>query len=459
MRAIAASAVACALLAAGGHAADEGGGGAQAVIEHDRRAALAAAPPASAAAPPAPAPAPTTTRRAGGDARAVEHGPRAAPAAAPPVVRTDTSAATTTAACPAATHLMDSFTREPFPSTLGSCALVGSGGALRGGGAGGRINMHDTVIRVNRVPTESYYADLGSKTTVFYSNSATDTYPSGQTGVWITKIQPGNKVGSKLWCQFQRPNAVQGSCPFDRLVVARSTKFGSDRILEKSKPFRIPEHHQPPFSVSHPSLALETFYWNSAPMEGYYTSGGLKAFFTIAPMCESITLYGFVGSGNLDNHTIDGVHNFELEHQWLQRMAVGDVNAADFRVVGAEDWLRKNGLDGKVMGEVPPVVEALKDRLKCMGERGKIIIDGWTPTASMGLWDLRGGPRLGQSHADTVVSGSSAFPVPDLAWSTVGATFMLALLAAVVLGRRRLLQAFEPAVFQGDTEGPSGPLL
>ncbi|CAK0788273.1 unnamed protein product [Prorocentrum cordatum] len=145
-----------------------------------------------------------------------------------------TRTATTTAAeCQPARHLMDTFTREAFPASLGSCALVGSGGALKGRGIGGEINAHDTfvcasAVRVNRVPSEPYYSDLGSKTNVFYSNSATDTYPSGELGVWITKIREGNSIGEKMYCPFQR-NASSGNCPFEHLVVARSTKYGSDR--------------------------------------------------------------------------------------------------------------------------------------------------------------------------------------------------------------------------------------
>jgi len=49
--------------------------------------------------------------------------------------------------------------------------------------------------------------------------------------------------------------------------------------------------------------------------------------------------------------------------------------------------------------------------------------------------------------------------MPDLTLSTVGVTVMLALLAAVVLGRRRLLQASELAASRGDAEVASGLLL
>jgi hypothetical protein len=353
---------------------------------------------------------------------------------------------------------MDTFTREQFPSSLGSCALVGSGGVLKGKGIGGLIDMHDTVIRVNRVPSEAYFSDLGSKTDVFYSNSATDTYPSGELGVWITKMRKGLSVGEKLYCPF-KPTAFPGNCPFAHFVVARSTKYGSDRIGDRiDMPFRIPDYLQPPFDVSHPSLALETFYWNSAPMQGYYTSGGLKAFFTVAPMCDSITLYGFAGSGNVDNHTIDTVHSFDTEHEWLHRIAAGDARDSDFRTVDAREWLFQNGLEDSVMEELPSVIKGLQDRLRCMGERGKIRIDGWTSPASEELQELvdQGAQELAESRADAGVARSPALPVPDTAWSAAGVA--LALLVAAVFGRRRR-QAADAAASHSDSEGTTSSSL
>jgi hypothetical protein len=348
---------------------------------------------------------------------------------------------------------------------------VGSGGSLKGKGIGGQIDQHDTVIRVNRVPSEPYFSDLGAKTDVFYSNSATDTYPAGEIGVWVTKMVEGLAIGEKIWCRFEHPIGLPESCPFRHLIVARSTKYGLDRVGERDgTPFRIENDNQPPFAVSHPSLALETFYWNAAPMQGFYISGGLKGFFTVAPMCSSITLYGFAGSGNVDNHSIDTVHSFETEHEWLHRIAVGDVRDSDFRAMGVSDWLWQNGLDDSVVQaevkkELPSVIEGLKNRLGCMGEQGKIRIDGWTPPARDPALleeqvdqELQG---LAERHTGFGVFHNWAFSVHGSACSAV--VVMTALLISAVFGRR-MLQGIRAAsalriASQSDTDGDSSDML
>jgi hypothetical protein len=123
---------------------------------------------------------------------------------------------------------------------------------------------------------------------------------------------------------------------------------------------------------------METFYWNAVPLEGLYASGGLKAFLTLAPMCESMTLYGFAGSGNIDGHTIDAVHDFGVEHAWLHRIASGNASSEDFRTIGAEEWVGHNGVSPEVIDRMPGFIDSLKEHLGCMGRRGNIVIDGWS---------------------------------------------------------------------------------
>lgn len=378
-------------------------------------------------------------------------------------------ATTTASECQPAEHLVDTFTAAQLPRSFGSCALVGSGGSLKGRGIGDQIDQHDTVIRVNRVPSELYFSDLGAKTDVFYSNSATDTYPAGELGVWVTRMVEGLSIGEKLWCRFEDPIGIPENCPFRHLIVARSTKYGLDRVGERDgMPFTIEDDNQPPFAVSHPSLALEAFYWNTAPMQGFYISGGLKAFFTVAPMCDSITLYGFAGSGNVDNHTIDTVHSFETEHEWLHRIAVGDVRDSDFRAMGVSEWLWQNGLfdsvlEAEVKKELPSVIEGLKNRVGCMGEQGNIHIDGWTPPArDPALLEEQVDQevqRLAERHTDLGVLHNWVFPVPGSVCSAVGV--MIALLISAALGRRMLRVTGDLRIAsQSDSGGSSsGPLL
>eukprot|EP00971_Amphidinium_carterae_P063835 1263638-Amphidinium_carterae.1 len=51
---------------------------------------------------------------------------------------------------------------------LGRCAVVGSGNAMLGSGYGEEVDAHDTVVRVNRLPTESFFGDFGQRTSILF---------------------------------------------------------------------------------------------------------------------------------------------------------------------------------------------------------------------------------------------------------------------------------------------------
>lgn len=55
---------------------------------------------------------------------------------------------------------------------VGSCALVSNSGALKGANLGAEVDAHDLVFRFNNAPTKGYEADVGSKTSVRYTNAA-----------------------------------------------------------------------------------------------------------------------------------------------------------------------------------------------------------------------------------------------------------------------------------------------
>ena len=60
---------------------------------------------------------------------------------------------------------------QPAACGYGTCAVVGSSGALRDGDLGAAIDAHDAVIRVNAAPVGGFEAAVGARTTWRVSNS------------------------------------------------------------------------------------------------------------------------------------------------------------------------------------------------------------------------------------------------------------------------------------------------
>jgi hypothetical protein len=108
-----------------------------------------------------------------------------------------------------------------------------------------------------------------------------------------------------------------------------------------------------------------------------YASGGLKAFFATAPFCESIVLYGFAGNGNVDNHEIDSVHNFGIEHAWLRRLAKGEYAESDYQLLNADQFINQNGYDKGLLPRYHGFMEELKQYFECMGKNHRIHILSW----------------------------------------------------------------------------------
>jgi len=62
-------------------------------------------------------------------------------------------------------------TSQPARCRYASCAVVGSGGALRGARYGAAIDAHEAVIRVNAAPTVGHETAVGARTTWRVHNS------------------------------------------------------------------------------------------------------------------------------------------------------------------------------------------------------------------------------------------------------------------------------------------------
>jgi hypothetical protein len=61
-------------------------------------------------------------------------------------------------------------TAEERDPEEGGVAIVGNGGSLLGAGLGEAIDRHDVVVRFNLFKLEGFGADVGSKTTLWFSN-------------------------------------------------------------------------------------------------------------------------------------------------------------------------------------------------------------------------------------------------------------------------------------------------
>ena len=103
-----------------------------------------------------------------------------------------------------------------------SCAVVGSGGGLRGSGLGESISRHEAIFRFNLAPTRGFEADVGNRT----------TYIVGSHHPWRTAVRTPSRAGpsSSLAPASSPPprvalycfNAWLGSCWFDALERRRT---------------------------------------------------------------------------------------------------------------------------------------------------------------------------------------------------------------------------------------------
>merc|ERR1712113_1356627 len=74
---------------------------------------------------------------------------------------------------------------------------------------------------------------------------------------------------------------------------------------------------------------------------------GFQAFLTFAPVCQSLRLYGFGGTGqSIDfGHALGSWHNYTAEHEIIDKVAAGTILDSEFEKVEngqnrRSDWIR-----------------------------------------------------------------------------------------------------------------------
>ncbi|KAJ8610678.1 hypothetical protein CTAYLR_005657 [Chrysophaeum taylorii] len=165
------------------------------------------------------------------------------------------------------------YKNKTYGGSLRSCALVGGSVVARGSSRGNDIDAHDTVIRVNRMPTSKYAADFGRRTDILFANLETaNTARTFEMG------------GAKTYCKTTKATAVvfKGTCNPKRLWAPVARKWRS---------CGLPVGHQKD-DIARGVCGL-TLYKNSGGSR--QVTSGFLAFVTFAPVCETLTLYAFGG--------------------------------------------------------------------------------------------------------------------------------------------------------------------
>mmetsp|Transcript_75753 Transcript_75753/g.214136 ORF Transcript_75753/g.214136 Transcript_75753/m.214136 type:complete len:282 (-) Transcript_75753:104-949(-) len=200
---------------------------------------------------------------------------------------------------------MPTRTTMNFEQDLGTCALVGSSSLLSGKGRGPDIDRHDTVIRVNRVPTPAFFGDFGNKTSIFFGN---------------TYVRRGSV---QLFGGAKQPVFRNNRGLFSRLVM--NSWIPPPNWTSVSKVWR-----DAPYPVGYVAdwvMRYAFAFTASHPLP----TAGLFALLTFAPVCDRLDIYGFGGLDTADHHVMNvyHAHDINAEHALIDRIANNTLTESD----------------------------------------------------------------------------------------------------------------------------------
>jgi len=231
------------------------------------------------------------------------------------------------------------------PQQFCKCALVGSSQTLKGKGLGKLIDSHDTVIRVNRLPLQQHFEDFGSKTDIYFAEPGWGFgRPHYEKTVNFWADDDGGRFTIQSFQNDLDGQQARSNCSlkvggedcqrFGTLIMK-----GSDavRFKKKGQPFqqRFPLNQpgwQPgetAFPVGFQQNGINTAVFDV--LDSRQPSNGFHAFLTFAPLCGSISLYGFEGETTYDDHEMNHVHKLEKEHSIYDKLAAGEITNIDLK--------------------------------------------------------------------------------------------------------------------------------
>jgi hypothetical protein len=217
-----------------------------------------------------------------------------------------------------------------LPFAFKDCAVVGSASSMLGSGKGPAIDAHDTVIRVNRVPTEEFWSDFGQRTDILFTSAMSDERPAFiKTGQRYTKLGRGGKA----LCPFVSDSSLE-PCPFKSLVLKDADeKTRWEKLYPENSAGWLPNASQ--FPIARESRIAGSFIWQL--VDGKRPTTGFHAFLLFTALCDRLSLYGFSGKSTADGHPIkERFHNVTREHEIIAQVAAGT-----FKLNGMHDphWM------------------------------------------------------------------------------------------------------------------------
>ena len=117
----------------------------------------------------------------------------------------------------------DSDALAPPPSRFERCALVGNADILRGRGLGAKVDGHDTVIRINRLPVAAFGADVGNRTDILFTRAFGSRHEVANGSVFF-RLGDGISIpksvkhpASERWCDSH----PRSGCPIHSMPCTR----------------------------------------------------------------------------------------------------------------------------------------------------------------------------------------------------------------------------------------------